>query len=1017
MTIQNNNAVKEEIILFLKEWQKYLVYEAAQNNDLMKQFINICDNYVSKTNSNDSKLMKAEFKKDLKRIGKKNKNNQQKGAPSPILPKKLKDATLMDIHPKEIARQMTLMEEKIFILIRPKEFFKQAWNRPNHEIDAPNITLLTRNFNKMINWITTEILKVNDVSERAEVITHFIRVAKHFNKLRNYNGIMQVLSSLHSSSISRLKQSWSLIQPKYKQVFDELTEMMSNANNFKTYREIYASNDENDPCIPFIAVFLTDCTYLDDTIPDKLDKGWINWEKAKVFEQKIREIRRFNMKRYELNSVPEIQKMILKAEAWSDNKTQYAISQLSEGNLSNERIMGTIGTINQTPKKSDLRSSYKKFNRVTVANMNRSLYLKNNTDENKVTLTDRDWKILLTGAKLRTYQDGGVILDIKIKNNKLYKIEEGIVSVEKIVNDKRRIVATIGRNDMFGEISMLQRYEGGTTTAAIISNGESKIWEISIEFVLKICETDHVLSYKLHCILAQKLAKRLKEINVIRPRRERRMTKNISFNAESTDASAEEQTTPIRRKLSRSFSLKRSTLIDKQNESKSDGSTSNDDESKTSNNQNGKNQLQQSSTPKKEEVKQEKKEKDKTKLDDLDAIIRKKFDLDESTVLIREFDCAYKSKVSVHCTIYVTQESICFSSKLFGFKKKVAIPMDSITDIEKVKQSIVIKAGNKSHRFISFKALDEAFNLLKSIWQQCSKKDTRIVKRRIEYEINEEQRPSFDLTENDWELILRGANIVSYNKGDFIINEGDSFQRIFQLVRGSAKIEKKQRDGSSLMIGLLTKDDSVFGEISFIEGGVTSASIVANEDNTEVYIIEGYFLNVLFERNPGLSGRFYHYLAKLLAKRIKNREQQQSKMIQSQTSDDEKVTKPLNLELPVQDNNSNEDTNKKPFSPIREEDENDETVDKKENIPILNLSQEKRSSIKKPFSPIREENEEENENSNEEIENSKSNEDKNLNGSGKKSILNLKRLESRKLKKMGRSLSEPHHMYIIKDEN
>jgi len=69
----------------------------------------------------------------------------------------------------------------------------------------------------------------------------------------------------------------------------------------------------------------------------------------------------------------------------------------------------------------------------------------------------------------------------------------------------------------------------------------------------------------------------------------------------------------------------------------------------------------------------------------------------------------------------------------------------------------------------------------------------------------------------------------------------------------------------------------LFGEISFLEGVKTSASVIADEDNTEVYIIEGAALSVLFSRQPALCGRFYRYLAQLLSTRLKEREKSLSK--------------------------------------------------------------------------------------------------------------------------------------------
>lgn len=81
------------------------------------------------------------------------------------------------------------------------------------------------------------------------------------------------------------------------------------------------------------------------------------------------------------------------------------------------------------------------------------------------------------------------------------------------------------------------------------------------------------------------------------------------------------------------------------------------------------------------------------------------------------------------------------------------------------------------------------------------------------------------------------------------------------------------------------KEGELFGEISFLvsrdvvtsteaeqEGIQTTASVVSNEDGTDVYIMEGAALTVLFARQPSLAGRFYQYLAQLLSTRLRERE-------------------------------------------------------------------------------------------------------------------------------------------------
>ncbi len=60
----------------------------------------------------------------------------------------------------------------------------------------------------------------------------------------------------------------------------------------------------------------------------------------------------------------------------------------------------------------------------------------------------------------------------------------------------------------------------------------------------------------------------------------------------------------------------------------------------------------------------------------------------------------------------------------------------------------------------------------------------------------------------------------------------------------------------------------MFGEISFLEGNVASASVIADED-ADVYIINGSFIDNLLRAEPALAGRFYHFLACNLSRRLR----------------------------------------------------------------------------------------------------------------------------------------------------
>jgi hypothetical protein len=143
---------------------------------------------------------------------------------SALLPLKPEPLLVLDIEPLELARQMTLIEAKLFNAIRRKEFLHGAWYGKVKEQKAPNLLKIITHGNRVTSWITTELLKFPTAEQRARVLTLFIQVLpvrsppsflshpplQHLEALRNFNGLIQVLSSLHSATVSKLKRSWSL---------------------------------------------------------------------------------------------------------------------------------------------------------------------------------------------------------------------------------------------------------------------------------------------------------------------------------------------------------------------------------------------------------------------------------------------------------------------------------------------------------------------------------------------------------------------------------------------------------------------------------------------------------------------------------------------------------------------------------------------------------------------------------------------------------------------------------------
>lgn len=202
------------------------------------------------------------------------------------------------------------------------------------------------------------------------------------------------------------------------------------------------------------------------------------------------------------------------------------------------------------------------------------------------------------------------------------------------------------------------------------------------------------------------------------------------------------------------------------------------------------------------------------------------------------------------------------------------------------------------YTFIFNANLEEAYSLIFSLWEKA-KQETgeggespqtsgtpdsnhgRELKsrpsRRISLQNPASAKASLEpkATEEDWRLVLQGAKGLNFEKDAVILKEGTDIGAIYQIVQGNCRIEKETPEGKKVLGSM--EQGQLFGEMSFLQGGGATVSVVADEEVT-VYVIEGGYINALFGRYPDLAGRFYHFLSSVLANRLNKRESDLAKV-------------------------------------------------------------------------------------------------------------------------------------------
>jgi son of sevenless-like protein len=230
--------------------------------------------------------------------------------PAPILPKNFRKIKFLDIDPLEMARQLTLIDSRLYNRIRPVECLAKAWSRENGAEVAKGIRDVINANNKVSGWVSEAILVQEDLKKRAAWVKQFVAIADRCYALNNFSSMMAIYSGLNNASLNRLRRTWDAVNQRHLQMFENMKNILAPTKNFSKYRETL--RQLNPPCVPFLGVYLTDLTFIEDGNSDRLktDERLINFSKRQMTADKIQEIMIYQSTPYNLTPVASIQKFI-----------------------------------------------------------------------------------------------------------------------------------------------------------------------------------------------------------------------------------------------------------------------------------------------------------------------------------------------------------------------------------------------------------------------------------------------------------------------------------------------------------------------------------------------------------------------------------------------------------------------------------------------------------------------------------------------------------------------------------
>lgn len=118
------------------------------------------------------------------------------------------------------------------------------------------------------------------------------------------------------------------------------------------------------------------------------------------------------------------------------------------------------------------------------------------------------------------------------------------------------------------------------------------------------------------------------------------------------------------------------------------------------------------------------------------------------------------------------------------------------------------------------------------------------------------------LTANDWALISDKAIRRKFKAGEHFVQRDRRTHGIYVLLSGTAQVEIPSKGAPEIGPG------EICGEISFLDELPATANVAAKGE-VEAFFLDRATLQSLFELFPHMGSRFFHSLAAILSRRLR----------------------------------------------------------------------------------------------------------------------------------------------------
>ncbi|XP_030637546.1 ral guanine nucleotide dissociation stimulator-like 2 [Chanos chanos] len=220
-------------------------------------------------------------------------------------PSNFEPTTILGFPSSVIAEQLTKIETELFLRLVPYHCLGSLWSqrdKKGKEGVCWSVRATVRQFNRLANTVTASCLWNTELKsqQRARLLEKWISVAEACRARKNFSSLFAIVSALKSSPIHRLRKTWQDTDKEAVRRYEELSYIFSEKDNYSQSRELLKeegtaksanldtrtnhrrhTGSNAQGTVPYLGIFLTDLTMLDAAVKDRLENGYINFDKRR----------------------------------------------------------------------------------------------------------------------------------------------------------------------------------------------------------------------------------------------------------------------------------------------------------------------------------------------------------------------------------------------------------------------------------------------------------------------------------------------------------------------------------------------------------------------------------------------------------------------------------------------------------------------------------------------------------------------------------------------------------------